>query len=517
MTYTRLGKKREALHGRSEQFKRGVIAYFQKRNYTLDKDSLIEGSFEDQIYFSKRGFQVSVECKDTEVSLNETAFLVPFGLNLVKYAQSSPENRFSYVFCCRDIKNKELAELVFGEVRDDAEARALFQRTIICLKNADREVTTRAAEVLEKIEIEDFFSFLNRVEILEGDYSDLERAAMEWEYSRKSSFLQSLESKERFIESFEKTTKPDPISETLASNLFKVISIPRDIYVANTRFRARKNLLNKVGYEADPFILKEKKLYTFSDLSDSENRLRDAINKESIQTKKIGEVFDTEEKQFWLTDLLNRCIVEYLYFRGLRRRGKRFVFISHEGEEVRLPWNPGTGRNRRRLTKCKMRDDGSIVYCIHKALIPSFKSIGNDYFLLLEPCFYFSKDGSEGLSPLKMTQFSSRAWAYHGNDRILYDLRFWMNFLCLGREILKIPTGGDSIRIDTLYETSLSQFGIEGDKLSNPELLSRIQHGVPPVFRDAPVKQTELSDYYDVDDGGVMDLEEMEGNDDEWN
>ena len=518
MTYTRLGKEREALHGKSEQYKRSATAYFRKRGYDLDKDSLIEGSFDDQVYLTKEGFRINVECKDTEVSLNEADFLVPFGLNLARYAQAAPENKFSYIFCVRSLKNQELAKRMFGDIRDDDEIKNLLQKSISSLKKtkANKSVAERASKILEYIDISVAFSFLDRFEIVEGDYNDLERAALEYQHSRGSSFLRSLGDREKYIKSFERTSKPDIQDETLASNLFRVLKLPTQIFSAKTKFRITKNLLEKIDYEADPFILMEKNLYTFSNLDDKENRLREVINIDSISKEKTEEIFSDHSREYWLTYLLNQCITEYLKDRGLRRRGDRFVFISYDGEEISIPWNPGTRRNRRRFTKCKIRDDGSIAYCTHKAIKPSFKILGGTYFLLLEPCFYFSTDGSEPLNPKKMTQFSSRAWAYHGNDRLLYDLRFWMNYLCLGREILEIPTGGKPINVDTLYELQSVGFGIADDQHSNQTLLSRIQHGIPKVFRATPTKQTELGDFFDFDDGGVMDIEDLEDVDTEW-
>ncbi|MHA1864251.1 MAG: hypothetical protein ACTSWA_10825 [Candidatus Thorarchaeota archaeon] len=517
MPYIRLGKEREALHGRSEQYKRSALAYFQSRGYVLDVDSLIEGTFEDQIYLTKVGLRISVELKDTELSITESSFLVPYGINLANFANSATDNRFSFVFCARSFKNDDFIELVFGKVRDNDAALKFFGKVAVALTKDGRSESLRAAEILKTIDEKTIYSFIENTEIIDGDYTDLERAADEWTHSRGSAFLSSLSSKDEVIKSFERTSKPDDNIETLASNLMQVVSRPEILFYAKTRYKSRMNILKRFNYETPPFILREKTIYTFSDLKDTENPLFGTIQKGSkVFSDFVGNIFNTQSKQFWLTDLLNRCVNESLFSRGLRKRGKRFIFVSYEGEDVRVKWNPGTGSVQRTFTRCKIRDDGTIVYCVHKALRTSFKKLGDNYYLILEPCFHFTVDGSKSMTPRKNTEFSSKAWAYHGNSKLLYDVRFWINFLSRGRETIEIQTGGQPVIINTLYETTQTTFGISEDTHVNKFLLSPIQFPMTNPFRAVKLIQTEIEDFFDLHGIDIMESSELEGLDDEW-
>lgn len=100
-------------------------------------------------------------------------------------------------------------------------------------------------------------------------------------------FDKKIETRKRYVESVNKiieaNSKPEKKKEILPSNLLPVRSIPDIVWSASTTFvykEAAYSYLNQKGYVEDVpnFILRDQKVFTFSNLENPENPLRLIIN-----------------------------------------------------------------------------------------------------------------------------------------------------------------------------------------------------------------------------------------------
>lgn len=88
---------------------------------------------------------------------------------------------------------------------------------------------------------------------------------------------ETLHRAEAIVNFFRRKGEPDKIQEKLTSNLFRVESLPETIWYANTGYNDKKSIheyfKNNSIEDTPPFILKGKKIFTFSNLSLKENIL----------------------------------------------------------------------------------------------------------------------------------------------------------------------------------------------------------------------------------------------------
>ena len=138
MTFIRLGKEREALTVKAEEYKKQLSRYLESRDYVLDVDSGIEGIFEDQIYYKKGRKRINVECKDTEISVYEAKFLIPFSRYLVLYSKLPIDAKFQFSFFVRKVRNYGEFDLLFNKV-DDTKILELKKKCIEVLEKAQKK------------------------------------------------------------------------------------------------------------------------------------------------------------------------------------------------------------------------------------------------------------------------------------------------------------------------------------------------------------------------------------------
>lgn len=112
---------------------------------------------------------------------------------------------------------------------------------------------------------------------------------------------------------------PDLVNEQLISNLLPVVELPTVVQVAETPLR-KKDEVKRYTERNDvpPFILREKLLYTFSDLHDIENPLGAAIEVKTLPDEMFAPWFADDVRQRWAMELLNLCLKDHCWKRRLR-------------------------------------------------------------------------------------------------------------------------------------------------------------------------------------------------------
>ena len=97
----------------------------------------------------------------------------------------------------------------------------------------------------------------------------------------------------------ESAAAPDRVSDFVLGNLLPVEDYPTTVWMAPTDAREPKDV-RRVVSEPAPFVLKEKQLLTFADLTIDEQPLRDVIDETQIKSYPVGEWKDDEVRWRWV-------------------------------------------------------------------------------------------------------------------------------------------------------------------------------------------------------------------------
>jgi hypothetical protein len=280
---------------------------------------------------------------------------------------------------------------------------------------------------------------------------------------------------------------PDTITEQLICNLLPVVELPTVVQVAETPMRKKREIARYTDRkDVPPFILREKQLYTFSDLHDIENPLSTAIDVQTLHDEMFAPWFADEDRERWAMELLNLSLKDHCWKRRLRfdGKGQRFFFLPLKGDhpEKTIWWKIAGILHQRKVTvrhhayfrgedgKPAKQDFG----WRHQALRARFLHLPNGLFLKLTPTYMLTKeDGKTPRGGAHVGPILSQWLNQERNGQLLRSLRFWSLVLTRGdRKELRIKTGHESIAIQLTPATGTLGFGIAGDIIDYDRLMN---------------------------------------------
>ncbi len=279
--------------------------------------------------------------------------------------------------------------------------------------------------------------------------------------------VETLHRAEAITNYLKKRGEPDNVREKLTSNLFRVEKLPEVVWSACTEYAEKKSVYKyydeKGVKDIPPFILKEKKVFTFSDLTVQENVLREIIDDESTSTERISEWLIDEVRRRYLIELLNVTIRDDLCRRmGLIFDGKRkrYYFPPLPGLRSRkFSWNKGG----RKYTRTVVKYDGKNSCYIHDAARIKFGFIGKSVYLTVDPCFVITYDGETPATDEKSREIYTKLASEYYNYKYLTDLEFWISLLKGRRNIITITGLGYQIHLSPRSFSCRINVGIKGD------------------------------------------------------
>jgi hypothetical protein len=265
---------------------------------------------------------------------------------------------------------------------------------------------------------------------------------------------------------------PDRVQEVLISNLLLVKELPARIWGAETDHREKKDVWAAAKH-AEYFILRDKRLYTFADLNSPTINLRAAVKTSTIAAESRHDWFIHTDKRLWLMSLLNTCLAAHLKSLNIRSDGKgRFLFMpDKDGQDRRWPI---LGRAKGPTVAAKKTGkDGVSSFWVHHGAVLSFKRIGSNLFISVEPHYLFTIDGAismEGKSAGKLATIWS---GKQQNPDILRNILFWGNVLAKNAGEIRIPTSGDQIVVSRIPASSQLNVGVAYDDIRFGTLFDR--------------------------------------------
>lgn len=289
--------------------------------------------------------------------------------------------------------------------------------------------------------------------------------------------------------------QPDAVPEVLLSNLLPVRSFPKTIWCAPTTLRDKSDIPK--GISLPPFILKDKALYTFWNLSTPRSRFRSFADPKRATRIGTVEWRDREDRWRWFIELMNRSLGDHLRQSGIRfdHDHHRYFFHPNGAKTRYVTWGSGT---RRWVVRAP--DDPKKGYWVHHAARLRFETLDSKIYLSIEPAMVFTSDGRKPVSKETAGPLSMKWSGRERNGAIIRHVLMWSDVLTAGRREVTINADEQSIVIGRLPTTVRTTVGIADDRVAVGALLKFTRVELDPSAEDAAVFAFE--DVEDDEAGG---------------
>jgi len=259
------------------------------------------------------------------------------------------------------------------------------------------------------------------------------------------------------------TPRPAHVSETLYSNLLPVLEMPQVVYSAPSVYRTRAQVRPLLhGTYQPPFVLKEKRLWTFSDLTHPDCPLRRVCGVDDISQTDTHSWMRDDDRRLWLVDLFNQCLRRKCQSLGLLYdwQHRRFYFPPDGGQERSVEYQAAKRRARRRVAS-----PYHSLFWVHHAVRLSFVTLGEQWYLKVEPAYTFTKDGTEFVDSRQVGPLATRRKSREYNLNVFNHLIFWRQYLGAGQDDFVILCGDQRMVISKFYVAGQANFGISDSRV----------------------------------------------------
>ena len=261
----------------------------------------------------------------------------------------------------------------------------------------------------------------------------------------------------------------DDVDEQLASNLFPVTRIPKYIWHGPIGSLTPKDvfehLKKKVKGVHPTYLIKEKRIYSFWELSHYKCPFKELLTASDIQQETIAPWIDNDTKRKWIIELFNMALRRHCWDLNLRYDVKhgRFFFLPLGGIDRPITWHTGKRNATRHVTAKHTMGKNNQVFWSHQALRAKFMFVGDEIFLQLDPGWTFTFDGEHQLTGKHVGPFSTKWTAKEYNSSVFYHVRFWSNLLSKKSNSISIYLGNEKLAVDATPAVIDLHVGIDGD------------------------------------------------------
>lgn len=267
------------------------------------------------------------------------------------------------------------------------------------------------------------------------------------------------------------------IDETLHASCLPISGLPS--FVMSLPLRASGSSEGQVAQKVRwpknpdvliPFIVRDKRLYTFADLSHADNPFADVVEKSRPEVLDAKALWSDPEGHRRYVALLNKCMTKHLGRQGLRfdRDHHRHWFLASPGPAGRtVKYRSKGGRHQSRdVVRQRVRKaTGEAKEWWHVAAGLRFERVGEPAWVLtIRPEYEITSDGITPLPPKVHSARSARRKSKLYNEGYLDLLRFWLEFLLKGQPRLTLLAADQRIVIEgNLATCRISWPGVKDD------------------------------------------------------
>ena len=253
----------------------------------------------------------------------------------------------------------------------------------------------------------------------------------------------------------EDSWQPERVRDALLGNLLEVLSFPRALWSAPTEKKSSREVRAEVP-EAEGHLIRSNRLYTFADLSEESCQLRKVVDTSDLKKEATREWLVDSTKANWWIALLNQALTSHLSKLAIRKEEKGRYFFRPNKDGTTRVWQNGKDRPREVAAKKTNPTDESTFWVHHAARI-RFKRLGDRFFLMIEPTYFFTIDGETAFAGQKMGRMVMMWGGRQRNADILRNFVFWAKTIARGSRQLRIRTGGEPIIVSGVPGTCYCQ------------------------------------------------------------
>jgi hypothetical protein len=265
------------------------------------------------------------------------------------------------------------------------------------------------------------------------------------------------------------------VSTRYAANLLEIELLPSLIWQAPTPYNRPRDLWAQTNSVwLPPFIIHNKKIYTFFNLEEKKNPLREFVDVFDVTRIPVNEFAQDEDNERKLVWLINECLYKHMSHCGLivDKSRRRAYFSGHRvaGEKRQVSYQARLRKSTRTVAKPIISPNTQkIRYWEHQSFSFGLEKFVDTWALHILPGYVFTLDGIRDLlSGERVNVLSTKRASRDYNSKVHTDLIFWLWVLARGNQ-----GSFDLIMGPTQYEISKFQELITTVKNKN---ILRLEH-----------------------------------------
>ena len=283
---------------------------------------------------------------------------------------------------------------------------------------------------------------------------------------------QQVTPKERFL----RTSQPAVnVTDTIYSTLLPVLHMPTTVYGVTCTLEER-DIRTKILRPDNPavmlpYIVRERQLFTFDNLTHSQSPFRQVANLTLARPISASKWWDDPDRAKWYVALLNRSLNKLTGRNGLQldKEHSRYYFQpARVGENLSIQYKSLTGRtvSRQVAWNSFFKRTGEVKkYWEHLAVSLVFQRVAEGQWCLsIRPERRFTFDGFKPITPKGTGRRATSRKSRMFNSNVLTEVHFWRDFLSNGTPRIFLDFGGQRLAIGTeLLSTTVAWPGVPSD------------------------------------------------------
>jgi hypothetical protein len=264
--------------------------------------------------------------------------------------------------------------------------------------------------------------------------------------------------------------QPDDVADSLVSNLLPTTHLPPFVFSDESTETDPAIIIEKV-HPRVPWLLSGGRLFSFCDPATPRNPFAGVLTKRFQRKERTADWLASDDRASSAVRLLNdalRSLCRSLHIWSMPGTKEQFFFAIPNGRPRSFRW--GASGRTRTLAKMVASATGE-AFGVHHACRIRFINLGGTAFLLLQPGWTFTSDGSNPLPGRQLGMLSMRWGGRERNAAVLRNTLMWGLVLSSGNSEMVMHVGSSELRVAAVPAHSGLNVGISADSIRLARIL----------------------------------------------
>jgi hypothetical protein len=265
------------------------------------------------------------------------------------------------------------------------------------------------------------------------------------------------------------------ITEFLYSNLLPVIEYPSTLYRFQLSDARMSEIISEMEDLPQDSVALGNGYIGFRDPRSLGSPFAGAVMSTTVETENSNAYLRNPHTRNKIVGVWNVALARHLHHLGLQQRDKqRFYFPpGPKGTSQEIQWSaPHRMATRTVAYPYRGKASQQIVFWVHHSLRASFREVGSEWFLKLEPGYVFTRDGHTFIKSSDAGALSTSRMSQERNYQVINHLYFWVWFLQHGGTDIRIPCGSQHLVVGSNLAAGVADFGLATDRKTLTAILN---------------------------------------------